>query len=171
MTESRSQVLEILMEAVQSERHFQEVYSRGASLAEDAEVKETFLRLVDDEMEHERILMERYQLLKGEPLVLEPEKESPKAGHHWEHDITIHTVAEMMAIRERMGFGPAGSDEMERAIICDAQGVCFFDDAPDTNVEVLKSILNTRGAQGWELVQLDYRRDRLICTWRRKVMS
>lgn len=171
MTESRSQILEILMEAVQSERHFQEVYSRGASLAEDAEVKETFVKLVDDEMEHERILMERYQLLKGEPLVLEPEKESPEAESRWEHDITIHTVAEMMAIREKMGFGSAGPDETERAVICDAEGVCFFDDAPDTNIEVLKSILNTRGAHGWELVQLDYRTDRLICTWRRKVMD
>ncbi|MFC1683039.1 ferritin family protein [Candidatus Zixiibacteriota bacterium] len=166
MKESNKRILEILSKAVESERFFQQEYSRGASLAEEPEVKEIFLRLVEDEMQHEKILTERYRLLKGEPLVLEPEIEDPPTGLRWEHDITIHTMAEIDAIREKLGQkSPPGG---EPAVFCDAQGICFFDLGPDQNVEVLKSLLNARGADGWELVQLDYGRDRLICTWRRQ---
>lgn len=168
MKESTRQILDILERAVESERHFQREYSKGASLAEDPEVKKIFLGLVEDEMEHERILTERYQMLKGEPLVVEPEKEGPPAGLRWEHDITVYTMAEIEAVREKLGLGPADQRELEPTIFCDHEGICFFDGSPDSNVEVLKSLLNAQGANGWELVQLDYRRDRLICTWRRK---
>lgn len=168
MKETTKQILEILERAVESERRFQMEYSRGASLAEDAEVKEAFLKLVDDEMEHERILTERYRMLKGEPLILEPEKGRSEARSRWEHEITVHTAAEIEAHREEMGLRPSGSEEAGPVILCDETGVCFFDDVPDPNIEVLKSILNARGAHGWELVQLDYRTDRLICTWKRR---
>jgi hypothetical protein len=168
MKESTKQILEILERAVEAERRFQMEYSRGASLAEDAEVKEDFLKLVDDEMEHERVLTERYRMLKGEPLVLEPEKERPEGQSRWEHEITVHTATEIEALREKLGLSPRGSGGAEAAILCDEQGVCFFDDSPDPNIEVLKSILNARSAGGWELVQLDYRADRLICTWKRR---
>jgi len=168
MKQSTKQVLEILERAVESERHFQREYSKGASLAEDPEVKEVFLKLVDDEMEHERILTERYQILKGEPLVLQPEEEGLPAGFRWEYDITIYTVADIEAVREKLGFASADRKALEPTIFCDDQGVCFFDGLPDPNVEVLKSILDARGADGWELVQLDYRRERLICIWKRK---
>ena len=50
MKESTRQILEILERAVEAERRFQREYSRGASLAEDPEVKEAFLKLVDDEI-------------------------------------------------------------------------------------------------------------------------
>jgi hypothetical protein len=168
MKESTRQILDILERAVESERHFQREYSRGASLTEDPKVKETFLRLVDDEMEHERILTERYQMLKGEPLVVEPEEGGLPVGLRWEHDITVHTRVEIEAIRERLGFGPGNQEGLKPTVFCDHEGICFFDSAPNSNVEVLKSILNARGADGWELVQLDYLRDRLICTWKRK---
>jgi rubrerythrin len=67
MQESKRQILEILKKALEAERSFQKEYARGASLAEDPEVREVFLKLVNDEMEHERILLERYRLLQGEP--------------------------------------------------------------------------------------------------------
>jgi bacterioferritin (cytochrome b1) len=163
MKDSTRQILEILRKAVASERFFQQEYSRGATLAEEPEVKEVFLKLVEDEMQHERILTERYQMLKGEPLVLEPE-EKPSLTPRWEHDISVHTMSEIETIRERLGLEAEG----EPAVLCDAQGICFFDSKTDPNVEVLKAILNARGADGWRLVQVDYRRDRLICTWRRR---
>jgi rubrerythrin len=73
--ESTGQILEILKKAVQAERYFQKEYARGASLAEDPEIRAAFLKLVDDEMEHERILLERYRRLMGEPLDLSAEEE------------------------------------------------------------------------------------------------
>jgi len=70
MDETTRQMLEILRKAIQAERHFQKEYALGANLAQDPEIRETFLKLVDDEMEHERILLDRYQQLAGEPLNL-----------------------------------------------------------------------------------------------------
>jgi rubrerythrin len=75
VNESTRQILEILKKAVQAERYFQKEYARGASLAEDPEVRDSFLKLVDDEMEHERILLERYHRMKGEPLDISFEEE------------------------------------------------------------------------------------------------
>ncbi len=169
MKEATRQILEILERAVESERHFQREYSKGASLTEDPEIKAVFLKLVDDEMEHERILLERYQMLKGEPLVLQPESLAPVVGPGWEHDITVHTLEEIQAARERLGYGTQGSQKKGPAFFCDQQGVCLFDDVPEPNVEALKTILDIQGADGWELVQLDYRRELLICTWRRNI--
>jgi len=87
------------------------------------------------------------------------------AVQQWEYDITVHTRVEIEAAGGKM-HPAAGGEEL---FLCDDQGVCFFDRTPDRNVNVLRSILNERGAQGWQLVQLDYRRDRLIGTWRRPV--
>ncbi len=57
-------LLEILEEAIERERLSQQRYALGASLAIDPEVKEMFLRLVEDEMNHERILRVRLVALK-----------------------------------------------------------------------------------------------------------
>jgi rubrerythrin len=75
MSETTKQVLEILRKAILAERNFQKEYALGANLAQDPEIRETFLKLVDDEMEHERILLGRYQQLGGELLDLPPEEE------------------------------------------------------------------------------------------------
>jgi rubrerythrin len=61
----REKLLEILEEAIEREQLSQQRYALGASLAVDAEVKEMFLRLIEDEMSHERILRERLVALKG----------------------------------------------------------------------------------------------------------
>jgi hypothetical protein len=84
-------------------------------------------------------------------------------GHRWTHDITIYTREDLEAIRERLGL-PAASEPIA---FCDDRGVCFFDEGFDPNARVLASILDERGALGWQLVQIDYGRDRLICVWRR----
>jgi rubrerythrin len=51
-------LLEILDEAMEQERLAQKRYALGASLASDPSVKEMFLRLVEEEMGHERTLRE-----------------------------------------------------------------------------------------------------------------
>ena len=55
----KQKLLEILEEAIEQERRSQQRYALGASLAADPEVKEMFLRLLEDEMGHERSLQER----------------------------------------------------------------------------------------------------------------
>jgi rubrerythrin len=58
-------LLEILEEAIERERISQQRYALGASLASDPALKQMFLRLIEDEMSHERILRERQTTLKG----------------------------------------------------------------------------------------------------------
>ena len=61
----RGKLLEILVEATEREQVSQQRYALGASLATDPEAKEMFLRLIEDEMSHERILRERLVAIRG----------------------------------------------------------------------------------------------------------
>ena len=61
----RGKLLEILVEATEREQVSQQRYALGASLATDPEVKEMFLRLIEDEMSHERILRARLVAIRG----------------------------------------------------------------------------------------------------------
>ena len=58
-TDLEQRLLHILEEAIEQERLSQRRYALGASLATDPAVKEMFVRLVEDEMGHERTLRER----------------------------------------------------------------------------------------------------------------
>jgi len=62
---AREKLFEILEEAIEREHLSQQRYALGASLANDPAVKEMFLRLVEDEMRHERMLRERQMALKS----------------------------------------------------------------------------------------------------------
>jgi hypothetical protein len=85
----------------------------------------------------------------------------------WEHDISVHTLKELQAVGKKFGLEP-GDDPV---VLCDERGVCYFDEHPDPSMAALKSILDERGASGWQLVQIDYGKDRLVCTWRRILRS
>ena len=71
----------------------------------------------------------------------------------------------MLNIREKLGHpaDPAGSG----IVYCDTEGECFFDDAPNPYVEAIVHILNEKGQEGWELVQVAFREADFICIWRR----
>jgi rubrerythrin len=58
-TDLEQRLLHILEEAIEQERLSQRRYALGASLATDPAVKDMFVRLVEDEMGHERTLRER----------------------------------------------------------------------------------------------------------------
>ena len=53
-------------------------------------------------------------------------------------------------------------------LFCDAEGVCFFDEAPNPYLGSLEEILNESGGEGWSLVQVIPRQQDLICFWRRE---
>jgi hypothetical protein len=81
----------------------------------------------------------------------------------YEYTITTHTADEILAtISDR-------SAEAEPPVVyCDAQGTCFFDDAPNPYTAAIVEILNVQGEQGWILVQVALREQDIICFWRRK---
>jgi len=85
----------------------------------------------------------------------------------WEYEITTHTAGEVLKVREELGHppDPQGPD----VVYCDTEGVCFFDEAPNPYVEAIVHILNEKGKEGWELVQIAFRQNDFICIWRREL--
>ncbi|MCR4407657.1 MAG: hypothetical protein NUW24_12190 [Anaerolineae bacterium] len=81
----------------------------------------------------------------------------------YEYTITTHTADEILAkIQSRPAEGELP------VLYCDAQGTCFFDNAPNPYLESIIEILNTQGEQGWILVQTVLREQDMICFWRRE---
>ena len=81
----------------------------------------------------------------------------------YEYAITIHKADEILATLSDLPV------ELEPPVLyCDAQGVCFFDDAPNPYTAAIVEILNAQGEQGWILVQVALREQDMICFWRRE---
>lgn len=54
----------IFKQAIQDERAAQAAYKRALSICEDDFTRQVFQQLYDDELRHERILVERYNSLR-----------------------------------------------------------------------------------------------------------
>lgn len=52
---------------------------------------------------------------------------------------------------------------------CSESGECKFSEVPSGQVEVLKDILNERGAEGWELIQLSFGKDGVVAFWKKTI--
>ncbi len=83
----------------------------------------------------------------------------------WTYQITTHSREEIL--EEMENLPGALRDLAAPVIFCDTQGRCFFDDAPNPYVAAITTILNRKGKDGWELVQIAFRERQLICIWRR----
>lgn len=79
-----------------------------------------------------------------------------------EYAITTHTADEILA---KIPDLPAEGESP--VLYCDAQGACFFDNAPNPYLTAIVEILNAQGEQGWILVQVVLREQDMICFWRR----
>lgn len=54
------------------------------------------------------------------------------------------------------------------AFFCTGEGECTLDELPTDELETLKNMLNDRGDEGWELVDLAFGRGGLIAVWKRE---
>ena len=52
---------------------------------------------------------------------------------------------------------------------CTDKGECSLDQLPSDQTSRLEEILNERGAQGWDLVQLFFGNDGLVALWKKTV--
>lgn len=52
---------------------------------------------------------------------------------------------------------------------CTEAGQCGLDDVSRDETKTLASILNARGQQGWELIQVSFGQDGLMAFWKRTV--
>lgn len=73
----------------------------------------------------------------------------------WEYDISFHQIEDE-------------SFPKEQVIACDTEGHCFFNDVMKPSLDFFKNLLNERGSEGWELVQLGYHKGSIVCFWKRE---
>lgn len=55
------------------------------------------------------------------------------------------------------------------AYFCSETGECTLGEVPADQALILQDILNERGKQGWELVQLAFGKDGFLAFWKRKI--
>ena len=74
----------------------------------------------------------------------------------WEHDITSYSIEQVRATRAQLGYPP---DDERSVMFCTDEGVCFFDNIPNPSIKAILHILNSRGAEGWQLADVQFRTD------------
>jgi hypothetical protein len=52
---------------------------------------------------------------------------------------------------------------------CSESGECKLQELPSGQLGALKDVLNDRGAQGWELIQLSFGKDGIVAFWKRPI--
>ena len=67
-------LFKLFKQAIEDERAAQAMYKRALSMCEDAFTRQVLQQFYDDELKHERMLLERYNALR--PLVEESEEGS-----------------------------------------------------------------------------------------------
>jgi len=71
----------------------------------------------------------------------------------FEYDITKHS----------------DQDFKKTNFFCTASGECALGEVPDQETLLLKKVLDERGNQGWELVQLYFGKDGIVAFWKRGI--
>ena len=61
----------------------------------------------------------------------------------------------------------AESDFNRVIYFCSEKGECRLEDVSDSQTSALSAMLNERGADGWELVQLLFGEGGLLAVWKR----
>jgi hypothetical protein len=52
---------------------------------------------------------------------------------------------------------------------CTGDGTCSLSQVPPGQAEILEGMLNERGDEGWQLLQLIFRNDGIIAFWKREI--
>jgi hypothetical protein len=51
---------------------------------------------------------------------------------------------------------------------CSEHGACGINEVPSKDTQALQNVLNRRGDDGWELIQLSFGKDGVVSVWKRK---
>ena len=66
------------------------------------------------------------------------------------YDITVHPVESFNKV----------------AFFCTQEGECALEEIPSDQLGALQDLLNERGEQGWELVDMAFGKDGLLAVWK-----
>jgi hypothetical protein len=74
---------------------------------------------------------------------------------HFEYEITTHHAEAFMQI----------------VYFCSEEGDCKLEEIPAEEPQMFTDLLNSRGQDGWELVQLNFRKNGVLAFWKRKLTN
>jgi hypothetical protein len=57
------------------------------------------------------------------------------------------------------------------AYFCSQEGECSVEEVPADEPQILVDLMNDRGLQGWELIQLGFGKDGVMAFWKRRLVS
>jgi hypothetical protein len=57
----------------------------------------------------------------------------------------------------------------EIVYFCSKSGQCSIDEVSKYQTKMLTNILNNRGKEGWELVQVSFGKDGIMAYWKRRI--
>lgn len=65
-----------------------------------------------------------------------------------------------------------GADSFREIVyFCSETGDCGLEEVPTEQAQIIMEILNTRGREGWELVQMNFGKDGLFAWWKRRLIA
>ena len=73
--------------------------------------------------------------------------------NQFEYDITTHTA----------------EDFNKLVYFCSEHGECKLDQLQPDQLNILKNILNEKGSQGWELIQLNFGKGGVVAFWKKAI--
>ena len=64
------------------------------------------------------------------------------------------------------------AEEFKQVVyFCSDQGACRLEEVPSEQAQRMVDLLNERGEEGWELLQLVFKTDGFMGIWKRKVVQ
>jgi len=78
----------------------------------------------------------------------------------WRYRITTHDAGQVLDLL------PEPVEDVPPTMYCDDEGVCYFDAGPNPFTGAIERLLNEFGKEGWELVQVAFRPQQMICFWK-----
>lgn len=72
---------------------------------------------------------------------------------HFEYDITRHSTEDLNQL----------------IIFCTASGECDLKDIPHSQTDILRNILNEKGRDGWELVDMAFGKGGIVAFWKKEL--
>lgn len=79
---------------------------------------------------------------------------------NWRYRITVHTADDVLDLL------PEPIGQVPPVIFCDDEGACYFDAGPNPLTRAIEQLLDQVGEKGWELVQVFFRANQMICFWK-----
>ncbi len=64
----------------------------------------------------------------------------------------------------------SGNAFIKLAYFCSKEGECSVEEVPAEEPQILVDLMNERGLQGWELIQLGFGKEGLMAFWKRRLI-